>query len=104
MATPNQYPSISPATAGMNLLVWVPNQGDTRRMSLTTLLTWILGNFGTYTYTTPVTVAELPDASDYPGARAVVTDANSATFNAALAGGGANIVPVFSTGAAWKVG
>ena len=51
------------------------------------------------------TVGALPAAATAgAGARAFVTDANSSTFNAAAVGGGANIVPVFSTGAAWKVG
>lgn len=49
------------------------------------------------------TVAGLP-SSPTQGMRRMVTDANSSTFNAAVAGGGANIVPVFYNGTAWRVG
>ena len=38
------------------------------------------------------------------GARAVVTDANATTFHAIVAGGGANVVPVFSDGTNWRIG
>ena len=38
------------------------------------------------------------------GARAFVTDADSATFKAAYVGGSGNAVPVFSDGSAWYVG
>lgn len=50
-------------------------------------------------------VASLPSAATVgAGAKAFVTDANSTTFGAAAAGGGANKVPVFSDGAGWKIG
>jgi hypothetical protein len=52
-----------------------------------------------------LTVATLPAASAaLEGARSYVTDSNTAVFNAAVASGGANKVPVFCDGAAWKVG
>ena len=38
------------------------------------------------------------------GARAVVTDANATTFAAIVAGGGANVVPVYSDGTNWRIG
>lgn len=38
------------------------------------------------------------------GARTVVTDANATTFHAIVAGGGANVVPVFSDGTNWRIG
>lgn len=58
-----------------------------------------------YCVTGSTTVASLPSAATVgAGARAFVTDATSTTFNAALAGGGANKVPCFSDGASWKVG
>lgn len=38
------------------------------------------------------------------GARAVVTDANATTFHSIVAGGGANVVPVFSDGTNWRIG
>lgn len=51
------------------------------------------------------TVAGLPSAATMgAGARAFVTDANVTTFNSVVAGGGSNKVPVFSDGAAWRVG
>lgn len=51
------------------------------------------------------TTAALPaPAVAGQGARRMVTDSNTAVFNAAVVGGGSNIVPVFSDGAAWRVG
>lgn len=38
------------------------------------------------------------------GSQDFVTDANSSTFAAAAASGGANQVPVFKTATGWKVG
>jgi hypothetical protein len=55
--------------------------------------------------TTAVTVAELPTASTVPvGTRMFVSDSNSTTFNAVVAGGGANKVPIFSDGSSWRIG
>lgn len=55
--------------------------------------------------TEATTVGALPSAvTAGAGARGFVTDANSTTFNAAAAAGGANKVPVFSDGASWKIG
>lgn len=51
------------------------------------------------------TVASLPAASTAGvGARAFVTDANSATFRDVVVGGGSNSVPVHSDGTNWRVG
>ena len=51
------------------------------------------------------TVAALVAASNAGvGARAVVTDANATTFHSIVAGGGANVVPVFSDGTDWRIG
>jgi hypothetical protein len=51
------------------------------------------------------TVSGLPAAATAgQGARRMVTDANATTFNSVVAGGGSNIVPVFSTGSAWRIG
>lgn len=49
------------------------------------------------------TVATLP-TGQAAGTRAIVTDANATTFMATVAGGGANIVPVFFDGTNWKIG
>lgn len=53
--------------------------------------------------TQATTVASLPSGLA-AGSRAFVTDANSTTFLATAAGGGANKVPVVYDGAAWKIG
>lgn len=50
------------------------------------------------------TVAGLPSAATYNKARAIVTDANATTFAAVVAGGGANVVPVYSDGTNWRIG
>lgn len=49
------------------------------------------------------TVATLPAAGS-PGRRAYVTDANATVFLSIVAGGGANIVPVFDDGTNWVIG
>lgn len=50
-------------------------------------------------------VADLPSAVDVGmGARSFVSDSNTTTFAATVAGGGSNKVPVYSDGAVWKVG
>ena len=55
--------------------------------------------------TTPVVVASLPAAATAgAGARAFVSDANDTAFNAVVAGAGANNLPVFSDGTAWRIG
>lgn len=55
--------------------------------------------------TAPVAVAALPSAASAgAGSRRLVNDANATTFNSTVAGGGANIVPVFSDGTNWKIG
>ena len=51
------------------------------------------------------TVGTLPSASaSGAGARAFVSDANSTTFASTVAGGGSNVVPVYSNGTVWKIG
>lgn len=52
------------------------------------------------------TVATLPSAAAVgTGTKAHVSDANATTFNSAVAGGGANSVPVFVDGAnTWRIG
>lgn len=58
-----------------------------------------------YIQTGAVTVANLPACSStIKGARHFVTDANSTTFLATAAGGGANNVPVVCDGTSWKIG
>ncbi len=50
-------------------------------------------------------VAGLPSATTAgQGAKRVVTDATVTTFASIVAGGGANTVPVYSDGSAWRIG
>lgn len=52
----------------------------------------------------PLTVADLPAASTaLQGARGTVTDASATTYRSTVAGGGANIVPVFCDGTNWLI-
>lgn len=108
--TINQLSPLDILSAGDQLPVWAPNAGDTRRASLTTLVTFLSSAFtsltaSSYVKVSAVAVGSLPSAvTAGAGARAMVTDATSSTFNATATGGGANIVPVFSDGTIWKVG
>ena len=108
MPTINQLALITQLSGGDNVVLWVPNQGDSRRASLTTLIAFIEENFGavvcTSVQTTPTTYAQLPTAVGIAGTRAFITDSSTATFAATVAGGGANIVPIYSNGTNWKVG
>ena len=110
MSTINQLSAVTSLSAGDNVPVYAAGQGDTRKFSLTTLVSFLSDAFtsltaSSYIKVTPVTVANLPSAvTAGMGARAFVTDANSTTFNAALVGGGSNEVPVFSDGADWRIG
>jgi hypothetical protein len=108
MPTINFLPLITQVSGGDNVVLWVPNQGDSRRASITTLIEYIQANLGAVTctsvQTTPVTYAQLPSAVSNGGARAFITDGSTATFAATVAGGGANKVPVYSDGTVWKVG
>ena len=50
-------------------------------------------------------VASLPSASAVQsGARAMVSNATATTFYSIVAGGGTNVVPVFSDGTNWRIG
>lgn len=67
----------------------------------------IIGNLTATTSvkTGATTVAALPTCnSAAQGTRLFVTDANSATFMATAAGGGANNMPVVCDGTNWKIG
>jgi hypothetical protein len=53
----------------------------------------------------PITVASLPAAAaGNKGARYFVSDANATAFASVVAGGGANIIPVYSDGTNWRIG
>jgi hypothetical protein len=108
MPTINQLPTVTQVHGGDQLPLYVTNQGDARRCSVTTLIEYIQVNFGAVTcssvQTTPVRFDQLPNAVGNAGARAFITNCNTTTFNAAAAGGGSNQVPVFSNGTSWFVG
>ena len=109
MPTINRLLLIDTVTGGDNLAVWVPDQGDTRRCSITTLISYIeanLTNAVTQTVkTTPVTLVQLPTATVAgAGTRAFITDGSTATFAATVTGGGASLIPIYSDGTNWKVG
>lgn len=109
MPTINQLPLITQLSGGDNIVLWVPNQGDSRRASITTLIAYIEDNFGDVVAATvqtqPSTFSQLPNPTVAgAGTRAFVTDSNTAVFAAVVAGGGANAIPVYSDGADWRVG
>jgi hypothetical protein len=64
------------------------------------------GSTGTgYIKQVPVAVSALPSAATVgAGTRGFVNDANATTFADVVAGGGANIVPVYSDGTNWRIG
>jgi hypothetical protein len=96
--------------AGGSIVLQVAPAGTTAstQNALATALT--IDSTKLATFTGPVrplttTVAALPAAAaGMQGARAMVTDANAATFGTTAAAGGANIVPVWCDGTVWKIG
>ena len=108
MPTINQLALITQLSGGDNVVLWVPNQGDSRRASITSLIQFIEENFDgvvcNTVQTTQTTFSQLPNAVGNAGARAFITDCNVATFGSAAAGGGSNQVPVWSNGTNWYVG
>lgn len=110
MTTIYNLSAVSSVQASDQVPLWSSTQGDSRKFSLTTLVSFLATGFSflrasSYLATNAVTVANLPSAASAgAGARAFVTDANSTTFNAAVVGGGSNAVPIFSDGSAWRIG
>jgi len=109
MPTINQLPLITQLSMGDNVVLWVPNQGDSRRASLTTLNEFLGLNFTAVVaetvQTSPVLYSALPTAASAGmGTRAFITDGSTTTFAATVTGGGVNKVPVYSDGTNWKVG
>lgn len=104
----NQLPVVTQISGGDQFPIFVTSQGDARRSSVTTMISYMEVNFSNVVaatvQTTPSTFAQLPNAVGNTGARAFITDGSTATFAATVAGGGANKVPVYSDGAVWKVG
>lgn len=110
MAQINQLSGYDNPSGGDQLPIFSTGNGDARRISLTAFAAWLAESMSDveivgFVKVPAVTTANLPSATAAgAGARAFVIDANSTTFNAALAGGGANSVPVFSDGSAWRIG
>lgn len=109
MPTINQLPTVTQVSGGDQFPLYVTNQGDARRCSVTTMIEYMEENFdgvvANTVRTTPTTVNQLPTAAAAGnGARAFVVDSSVTTFNSNVAAGGANQVPVFSDGTNWKVG
>jgi hypothetical protein len=110
MTTINQLSAVDALGAGDQVPVYSTSQGDARKFSLTTLVSFLSTAFtslsaSSYVKTPAVLVASLPSAATAgAGARAMVSNSNTVTFNATVAGGGSSIVPVFSDGTNWKVG
>ena len=117
MTAINQLSAASSVSAGDHVPVFSTTNGDTRRASLSVLLAYLQANMtdavaetleaSEYVKVTAVAVAALPAASSCAGARATVTDSNAtltAGIGAVVAAGGANVVPVFCDGAAWRIG
>jgi hypothetical protein len=108
MPTINQLPTVTQVSGGDQLPLFVTNQGDARRCSVTTLIEYVEENFDAVVcnsvQTTPSTFAQLINPIGNTGARAFITDGSTTTFAATVAGGGANFVPVYSDGVVWKVG
>jgi len=108
MPTINQLPTVTQVSGGDQFPLYVTSQGDARRCSVTTMITYMEANFDAVVantvQTTPSTFAQLPNAVGNTGARAFITDGSTTTFAATVAGGGSNFVPVYSDGTVWKVG
>ena len=110
MATINELSTYSTPQAGDQLPVFSTGNGDARKLSLSALTTYLGNAFTTliassYIKVPAVTVANLPAAATAgAGARAMVSDATATTFASTVAGGGANVMPVYSDGTDWKIG
>ena len=108
MPTINQLPTVTQLSGGDQLPVYVSNQGDARRSSITTLISYVEANFTNVVaqtvQTIPVRFDQLPNAVGNAGARAFITNCSTAVFNDAANGAGSTQVPVWSNGTVWKVG
>lgn len=111
MAQINQLSAIENPNSGDQLPLFSTGNGDARKLSLGVLAGWLADGampgptFPSFAKVAAVTVANLPSPVDAgAGARAMVSNANATTFNSVVAGGGANIVPVFSDGTQWRIG
>lgn len=118
MPTINQLATLNEVTSSDKLIVYSNDNGDARKASINTVREFMEGAFNdidartitlsSYSKVTTKTVANLPSAAIAgAGARAAVTDASqtlTAGIGAIVAGGGANVVPVFCDGTNWRIG
>lgn len=118
MPTINQLATLNEVTSADKLIVYSNDNGDARKASINTVREFMESAFvdveattitlANYSKVTTKTVANLPSAVvSGAGARAAVSDATqtlTAGIGAIVAGGGANIVPVFCDGTNWRIG
>lgn len=93
---------------GVQIAMGAEHEGMTVRLqSDNSRMVWT-GSTWTPLQQKPVyTVATLPAAATFPRAEAFVSDSNAALaagLGNVVAGGGANLVPVYSDGADWRIG
>jgi len=106
----NQLSAVDSLSAGDQVPVFATSQGDARKFSLTTLVTFLQTAFtslsvSSYVKIAPVSVASLPSAATAGnGSRATVSDATVTTFHSLVVGGGSNMVPVFVDNGQWRIG
>lgn len=110
MPTINQLSAVDSLNSSDQVPVWSASQGDGRKFSLTTLISFLSSAFtsltvSSYVRVPAVAVSALPAAATAGnGARATVSDATVNTFHALAVGGGSNIVPVFADNGVWRIG
>ena len=92
--------------AGSNVTITGSNYDVLTAGSLNATTLTVANVSATYVVTTPTTYASLLSVpgSNTAGARAMINNANTTTFNALVGGGGSNTVPVFYNGTNWRVG
>jgi hypothetical protein len=110
MTTINQLSAVSSLASSDQVPVWSSSEGDGRKFSLTTLVSFLSSAFtsltvSSYVRVPAVAVSALPAAATAGnGARATVSDATVNTFHSVVVGGGSNMVPVFVDNGAWRIG
>ena len=118
MPTINQLSTLNEVTSADKLIVYSNDNGDARKASINTVREFMEGSFvdveaatitlSSYSKVSTVLVANLPAAAVAgAGARSAVSNATqtlTAGIGAVVAGGGANIVPVFCDGTNWRIG
>lgn len=118
MTTINQLPTMTLVTAPDQIPVFSSQNGDARKAAMSVVRDYIVSDLqngfsvtltaSSYLKATSMLVANLPAAATAgAGAHATVTNATqtlTAGIGAVVAGGGANVVPVFSDGTNWRIG